>query len=223
MFNSILDSSAEFSTSSILICSVSAIVLGLIISIVHMYSGKNSKNFAITLAILPFLVSTVIIMVNGNLGTSVAVLGAFSLVRFRSIPGNSREITSVFLAMAIGLAIGMGQIVFAAFLTIVACLTMIVLSKTSFGTQKKEEKKLKITIPEDLDYTGVFDDIFKKYANKISLEKVKTTNLGSLYDLTYRLELKENINEKEFIDELRCRNGNLNIILCKTDENGNEL
>lgn len=223
MFNSILDSSATFSTESILLCSLGAIILGFIISAVHMCSGKYSKNFAITLAILPFLVSTVIIMVNGNLGTSVAVLGAFGLVRFRSIPGNSREITSVFMAMAIGLAIGMGQILFATFLTVVASLIIFILSKTSFGSKKKEEKKLKITIPEDLDYTELFEDLFKKYTDKVSLDKVKTTNLGSLYDLTYTVELKENINEKEMIDEIRCRNGNLNIILGRTDENGGDL
>ena len=223
MFESILDSSSTLSMSSVLLCSVCAVVLGLIISIVHMASGKHSKNFAITLAVLPFLVSTVIMMVNGNLGTSVAVLGAFSLVRFRSIPGNSREIASVFLAMAIGLAIGMGQIVFASFLTVFASLVMIVLAKTSFGTKKNEERKLKIVIPEDLDFTGIFDDIFSKYMKAQKLEKVKTTNLGSLYELTYRVELKGNINEKELIDELRCRNGNLNIILGLFDENSNDL
>lgn len=223
MFESILDSTSTLSMSSVLLCSVCAVVLGLIISIVHMASGKHSKNFAITLAVLPFLVSTVIMMVNGNLGTSVAVLGAFSLVRFRSIPGNSREIASVFLAMAIGLAIGMGQIVFASFLTVFASLIMIVLAKTSFGTKKNEERKLKIVIPEDLDFTGIFDDIFTKYMKAQKLEKVKTTNLGSLYELTYRVELKDNINEKELIDELRCRNGNLNIILGLFDENSNDL
>ena len=223
MFESILDSSSTLSMTSVLLCTISAIVLGIIVSIVHMYCGKNSKNFAITLAILPFLVSTVIIMVNGNLGTSVAVLGAFSLVRFRSIPGNSREIASVFLAMAIGLAIGMGQIVFAVLLTIVTSLVMVILSKTSFGTKKNEERKLKIVIPEDLDFTGVFDDIFSKYMNSQKLEKVKTTNLGSLYELTYTVELKDNINEKEMIDELRCRNGNLNIILGLFDEDSNNL
>lgn len=222
MFESILDSSA-LSMTSILLCFGCAIVLGIITSLVHMYCGKYSKNFAITLAILPFLVSTVIIMVNGNLGTSVAVLGAFSLVRFRSIPGNSREIASVFLAMAIGLAIGMGQIVFAVILTMLASLVTIILSKTSFGTKKNEQKKLKIVIPEDLDFTGIFDDIFSKYIKNQKLEKVKTTNLGSLYELTYRVDLKENINEKELIDELRCRNGNLNIILGLFDENNNDL
>ena len=223
MFESILDSTSTLSVTSVILCSVCAVVLGLIISIVHMLSGKHSKNFAITLAVLPFLVSTVIMMVNGNLGTSVAVLGAFSLVRFRSIPGNSREIASVFLAMAIGLAIGMGQIIFASFLTVFASLIMIILAKTPFGNKKNEEKKLKIVIPEDLDFTGIFDDIFVKYMKKQKLEKVKTTNLGSLYELTYRVELKENINEKELIDELRCRNGNLNIILGLFDEGSNDL
>ena len=223
MFESILDSTSSLSINSVLLCSVCAIVLGLIVSIVHMICGKNSKNFAITLAILPFLVSAVIMMVNGNLGTSVAVLGAFSLVRFRSIPGNSREIASVFLAMAIGLAVGMGQLVFASILTVIASLVTIILSKTSFGSKKEEEKKLKIVIPEDLDFTGVFDDIFKKYLKNQKLEKVKTTNLGSLYELTYTVVLNDGVNEKEFIDELRCRNGNLNIILGLFDENANDL
>lgn len=223
MFESIIDSSNTLSTTSVLICAAVSIILGFIIAASHMIGGKYSKNFAITLAVLPFLVSIVIMMVNGNLGTSVAVLGAFSLVRFRSIPGNSKEICSVFLAMAIGLATGMGQIVFAIFATIFSCFVLIILSKSKFGIKRVEEKKLKIVIPEDLDFTGIFDDIFSEYTNKINLDKVKTTNLGSLYELTYRVELKQNINEKEFIDKIRCRNGNLNIILGRFEENNNDL
>lgn len=223
MFESILDSGNTLSTISVLICSFVSIILGIVIAIVHMIDGKYSKNFALTLAILPFLVSIVIMMVNGNLGTSVAVLGAFGLVRFRSIPGNSKEICSVFLAMAIGLAIGMGQIVFACFAILFSSIILIILSKSTFGRKRGGERKLKIIIPEDLDYHGVFDDLFSKYTNKVELDKIKTTNLGSLYELTYKVELKNNVNEKEFIDQIRCRNGNLNIILGRFDENIGDL
>lgn len=223
MFESIIDSSNTLSITSILICATTSIILGFIIALVHMLSGRYSKNFAITLSILPFLVSIVIIMVNGNLGTSVAVLGAFSLIRFRSIPGNSKEICSIFLAMVVGLSIGMGQIFFSIFVTLFSSVVLIILSKTSFGVKKVNEKKLKIVIPEDLDYTEIFDDIFNSYTKKVNLDKVKTTNLGSLYELTYSIELLDNINEKEFIDKIRCRNGNLNIILGRFDENNNDL
>lgn len=220
MFESIIDSTNTLSTMSVFICFIISIVLGLIIAFVHMIGGKYSKNFAITLAILPFLVSIVIIMVNGNLGTSVAVLGAFSLVRFRSIPGNSKEICSVFLAMAIGLSIGMGQIAFAFFATIFSSIILVILTKTNFGQKKDVERKLKVVIPEDLDYTGIFDEIFDEYTKKVELYKVKTTNLGSLYELIYKLELKKGINQKEFIDKIRCRNGNLNITLGYFDNSG---
>ena len=149
--------------------------------------------------------------------------GAFSLVRFRSMPGNSREIASVFFAMGIGLAVGMGHIVFAAIITVIVSILLIVLSKTKFGERNTHEKKLKIVIPEDLDYSNVFDDLFEKYTNKNVLEKVKTTNMGSLFELTYSIVSKEGANEKEFLDELRCRNGNLNITLARETIAENEL
>lgn len=178
-----------------------------------MKTGKYSKNFVVTLTILPSLVQVVMMMVNGNLGTSVAVLGAFSLIRFRSLPGNSREIASIFLSMAIGLSIGMGQILFAILITVIICLVIIILMYTKFGETKDTVKILKITIPEDLDYTGVFDDIFKQFTKDINLEQVKTTNIGSMFELKYSVKLLKNINEKEFIDTIRCRNRNLNISL----------
>ena len=158
-------------------------------------------------------------LVNGNLGISVAILGAFSLVRFRSIPGNLREIAAIFFAMTIGLIIGTCYIAFGIITTFFIGILLFVLAKTNFGCPKKQERTLKIIIPEDLDYTNVFDDIFKKYTNNIILEKIKTTNMGSLYELTYKIELKD-ISEKEFIDELRCKNGNLKIILSRELENG---
>lgn len=149
--------------------------------------------------------------------------GAFSLIRFRSMPGNSREIVSIFFAMGIGLAVGMGHILFAAVITVLVSIVLVILSKTKFGEKNTHEKKLKIVIPEDLDYSNVFDDLFEKYTKTNQLEKVKTTNMGSLYELTYKIVTKENTNEKEFIDDIRCRNGNLNITLTREIINENEL
>ncbi|MBQ7104597.1 MAG: DUF4956 domain-containing protein [Bacilli bacterium] len=222
MLESILKSTTELSIINLLFCSLFSIILGLIISLVHKYTSHYTKNFLITLAILPILVQSIILMVNGNLGTSIAIVGAFSLVRFRSIPGTSKEIVSVIFAMTIGLATGMGHVLFASIITLLVSLVLIVLSKTNFGRRKETQKILKITLPDDLNYTEVFNDIFKKYVNEYTIEKVKTVNLGSLFEITYHLEMKEDINEKEFIDELRCKNGNLKIILTYPIES-NEL
>lgn len=213
-----LESIFTSSTSSvelmpILICSIVSILLGFIIAITHKITSKYNKNFLITLSILPLLVETVIIMVNGNLGTSVAILGAFSLVRFRSLPGNSKEILSVFFSMTVGLATGMGQLLFAGIITAIGCICLFILNKIKLFEINKQEKILKISIPENLDYTKIFDKIFEKYTTKATLEQVKTTNLGSLFELTYRITLTKDTNEKEFIDDLRVKNGNLKIML----------
>ena len=214
MFNSILESnSGTLSISTALICMGAAIIFGIIIALVHMYSTKCSKNFAITIAVLPLLVQVVIMMVNGNLGTSIAILGSFSLIRFRSMQGNSRELVSIFFAMAIGLAVGMGHIMYAFVFTLITSLALIILQKSSFGIKKNNEKSLKVTIAENLDYTNIFDDIFDKYTNNIELNKIKTTNMGSMFELSYNISLKNNINEKDFIDEIRTRNGNLTVNL----------
>lgn len=214
MFNSILESnSGTLSISTALICMGAALIFGIIIALVHMYSTKCSKNFAITIAVLPLLVQVVIMMVNGNLGTSIAILGSFSLIRFRSMQGNSRELVSIFFAMAIGLAVGMGHIMYAFVFTLITSLALIILQKSSFGMKKNNEKSLKVTIPENLDYTNIFDDIFDKYTNNIELNKIKTTNMGSMFELSYNISLKKNINEKDFIDEIRTRNGNLTVNL----------
>lgn len=219
MFESILNTTtATLSIQNGMICILSSIILGIIISMVHFYIGKSNKNFLITLALLPLIVQIVIMLVNGNLGTSLAVLGAFSLVRFRSIPGTSKEITSIFLAMAIGLATGMGYITMAVTITIISGLLLIIYTKTSFGERKQDEKRLKITIPENLDYGTEFDCIFNTYAKTIQLDKVKTTNMGSMFELTYRVVLDKNKNEKDFIDEIRTRNGNLNVMLGRLEE-----
>lgn len=199
--------------SSILICTLVALILGLVIANTHKKTSRYSKDFLITLAILPVLIQTIMIMVNGNLGTSVAVLGAFSLVRFRSIPGTSKEILSVIFSMAIGLATGMGHIAFAAIMTLIVSLAIIIFSKVEIFALSKEEKILKIVVPENMDYTTMFDEIFTKYTKEYHLDNVKTTNMGSLFDLTYRVVLAKDINEKEFIDDIRIRNGNLKVML----------
>lgn len=213
MFASILSTTGgSLTVSAAVICTVASIILGLGISFMYMKQGKCSKNFAISLVVLPVLIQVVIMMVNGNLGTGVAVMGAFSLVRFRSVPGSSKEICAVFFAMAIGLATGMGFIAFAVMITVVVGALFLILTKTSFGEQKQGVKELKVTIPETLDYTEVFDDLFTKYTTEASLESVKTTNLGSMFELKYSINLKDEKQEKALIDEMRCRNGNLTIM-----------
>ncbi len=212
MFDSILGNTLTL--QSFLICIIFALVLGCILAILHMKTTKEyNANFVTTLFILPTLVSVVILLVNGNLGTGVAVAGAFSLIRFRSVPGNSREILNVFFAMAIGLAVGTGYVGFATLFTLITALISYILYKLKFGESSKLIKKLKIVIPEDLDYTDAFDKVFDKYLVNYNLDSAKTTNLGSMFELTYNVELKSDINEKKFIDELRVINGNLKIVL----------
>lgn len=215
MLESIFDETLtnQISLSALIISLIVSLVLGLLIALTHKVTSKYSKNFLITVTLLPMLVEVVMLMVNGNLGTSVAIMGAFSLVRFRSIPGTSKEILTVFFAMAVGLSTGMGQIYFAILITILGCLVILALNNTTILDKNKKEKNLKILIPENLDYESVFDDLFKKYTKEVNLMKVKTTNMGSMFELTYKVVLNDDIKEKEFIDDLRCRNSNLKIIL----------
>ncbi len=213
-----LDSIFETTTSTvditgIILCILTSIVLGFIIALTHKKTSRYNKNFLITLATLPLMISTIIIMVNGNLGTSMAVLGAFGFVRFRSIPGTSKEILAVLFSMTIGLVTGMGNLIFASMITIIGCMILFLYYLLPIFNENRLEKVLKITIPENLDYTEVFDDIFNKYTSSVKLESVKTTNMGSMFDLKYRITLGSNISEKKFIDELRVKNGNLKIIL----------
>ncbi len=191
----------------------SAIALGALTAFIYRYISKESKGFLVSIAILPPVVALVIMMVNGSLGASVAVAGAFSLVRFRSNPGTAREICAVFLSMAIGLACGIGYPLFAFIFTLVIGGILCIYEKTGFISGKSEAygKTLNITIPEELDYSDVFSDIFDKYTKEIRLVRIKTTNLGSLNRLTYEMILKNEGTEKKMIDELRCRNGNLEI------------
>jgi uncharacterized membrane protein YhiD involved in acid resistance len=164
-------------------------------------------------------------MVNGNVGTGVAVAGAFSLVRFRSIPGSAREISALFVAMGAGLIAGMGYLGFAFLFTLVLCAMYLIYTVLNFGNDKKNElnKTLRITIPEDLNYTEVFEDIFDELTTKKELVQVKTTNMGSLFKLTYNLTLKNAATEKELIDKLRCHNGNLEIAISRQEDPALEL
>lgn len=213
MFTSILSSvEGSMTMTGAVLCTGVSVILGLIIALIYMSNGKYTKSFVMTLVLLPPLVQLVIMMVNGNLGTSVAVLGTFSLVRFRSVAGSSKEIACIFFAMAIGLATGMGFLTFAVMMVVVIGLAFILLEKTKFGEPKANEKDLKISIAENLDYTEIFEDIFKIYTKKCKLERVKTTNLGSMYELDYHIVLKDAAKEKEMIDAIRCRNGNLTIV-----------
>lgn len=212
MFKSIIEN-GTLTLMSVSICILASIILGIIIAFVHTKTSTYSKNFIVTLIIMPMLVSVVMMMVNGNLGTGIAVAGAFSLVRFRSIPGNSKEIASVFFAMAIGLAIGMGQIFFAFIITIVISLLMLIIHHSSFGNTNQTERILKIVIPEDLDYENVLTDVLKKYTNNYTLLKLETINMGSLFELKYEVSLKDPSKMQAFINDLRVYNGNLKINL----------
>ena len=205
-----------------LICTAVSLVLGIATALISMYRTKCSQSFAVTLAVLPAIVQIVIMLVNGNVGAGVAVAGAFSLVRFRSVPGTAREIGVIFLAMALGLATGMGYVVLAAVFFVVIAVVLLLLTKLGFGTQRTDERLLRITIPENLDYDGLFDDLFATYTTAHTLERVKTANMGTLYELQYRVTLRDAQVPKAFLDALRCRNGNLNII-CSRELTGEAL
>ena len=212
------DMTSVISVSDFLLCVGCALAVGLILAGTYMYGTKYTKSFVATLALLPAVVCVVIMMVNGNVGTGVAVAGAFSLVRFRSVPGSAKEIGAIFLAMCSGLVAGMGYLAYA-LLSVILGAIMLLYNRMDFGTRKHglRYKTLHITIPEDLDYSGVFDKILKQYTEDYEVVQIKTTNMGSLFKLTYNLTLKKPETEKELIDKLRCRNGNLEITMCRQE------
>lgn len=216
MLDSILATGGSITLPQILGCTLVSLVLGVAIALTYMFKNTYNRNFVLTLALLPVLVQSVILVVNGNLGTGVAVMGAFSLVRFRSVPGSAREIASIFFAMAVGLSTGMGYIAYAALFAALVSAVMLLYVALNFGGAS-HAKALRVTIPEDVDYTGLFDDLFAQYTSQAELERVKTTNLGSLFELHYNVTLKDEAREKAFIDEIRKRNGNLGIICTRKD------
>ncbi len=210
MFESIIGT--ELTLPVFLICTLTSLLLGVGIALVGMFRSHSTQSFAVTLAILPAVVQIIIMLVNGNLGAGVAVAGAFGLVRFRSAPGTAREIGVLFLAMAIGLADGMGFVGLAVLAFVIISAVLLLLTAVHFGQPSQADRVLKITIPENLDYEGLFDDIFTKYTRTHTLVRVKTSNMGTMYELEYRITLPQGSIPKEFIDALRCRNGNLNIV-----------
>lgn len=208
-----------------LLCIGCSLLVGLILAAGYAFRSRYTKSFVMTMVLLPTVVCVVIMLVNGNVGTGVAVAGAFSLVRFRSVPGTAKEITMLFLAMGAGLIAGMGYLGYALLFTVIMCLLTMLFTGLNLGTRRNAAryKTLNITIPEDLDYTGVFDDIFEDYTTDCELVRVKTTNMGSMFRLTYDLTLRDESREKEMIDQLRCRNGNLEITVSKQELSANVL
>ena len=217
MLNSFFAGLYNGSTDSItidlfLLLTGAALLLGALSAFVYARKNDCSRGFAAALATLPAVVSTVILMVSGSIGAGVAVAGTFSLVRFRSAPGTAKEICGVFMATAIGLACGMGYVGVAALFFLVMGAFVLLLALLRMGETSSSYRHLKITIPETLEYEGLFDDLFAKYTSRHELTRVKTTNMGTLYELTYDIYLKDREVKKEFIDAIRCRNGNLNVV-----------
>lgn len=219
------DSAAVISVTDFMLCLGFSLLLGLVMAFAYMYRTRYTKSFVITLALLPAVVCVVIMLVNGNVGTGVAVAGAFSLVRFRSVPGTAKEICTLFLAMGAGLIAGMGYLGFAVLFTVTMCIMFVLYNRLDFGAKKNSEifKTFTITIPEDLDYSGIFDDIFSEFTTSHDLVRVKSTNMGSMFKLTYNVMLRDITREKEMIDKIRCRNGNLEIAVSKQETVSTEL
>ena len=199
------------------------LVLGLILAKVYQYKTVYSKSFMMTLVMLPTLIAIVIFLVNGSLGAGVAVMGAFSLIRFRSAPGGAKELLAIFLAMTIGIAVGMGYLIFASVFTIIMSVVMLLLETVNFGQMKHSMRQVTVVIPESLDYETVFDDIFQKATNYIELANVKTSDMGSLFKIKYIVQLNGTMTEKELMDALRTRNGNLEIAISRYVTKENEL
>lgn len=215
------ETTSVISVADFMICIISSLVIGWMISVMYMYKNTYSRSFIVTIATIPAIVCVVIMMVNGNVGAGVAVAGAFSLVRFRSAPGTAKEIGVLFMAMGAGIITGMGYIAYAVLFVVILGGVDLFYAQIDFGIKKHPalQRTLHVTIPEDLDYVEVFDDLFAEYTEKHSLVNVKTTNMGSLFKLTYQITFREANVEKAFIDAVRCRNGNLEVAL-SNQENG---
>lgn len=206
---------------SAMLTTIVSFALGMLISVTYMKThvrGQYSQNFSLTLILIPSVIAVIILLVGSNVARAFSLAGAFSIARFRSTAGDPKDISYVFFSMAAGLACGIGLFGYAALFTALLCLFMVILCKIDFGAKKVFSKVLKIVIPENMNYQGVFDDVLKEYTTNYQLFKVRTTDLGTLFELVYTITMKNDKNEKEFLDELRCRNGNLNIILTMNAE-----
>lgn len=218
IFTSII-TSGQFTAAQFGVVTLVSLLCGIVIAVAYSVKNKCSRSFIVTLILLPAIVELVILLVNGNIGAGVAVAGAFSLVRFRSAPGRGQEITSIFLAMAVGLATGMGYVGVAILFTFVISLINLLLNVLKVGEGNENHRTLKIMVPENLDYEGKFEDIFDKYLSSYTYEEVKTSNMGSLYKLTLSVVTKPGVSTKAFLDDLRTRNGNLDISLGREIDN----
>lgn len=226
LFRGVFDTSSQnvISAGKFLLCVGVSLLIGLFLAAVHGYGRRHSQSFLATLALLPAVVCVVIMMVNGNVGAGVAVAGTFSLVRFRSAPGTAKEISAIFLAMGAGLIAGMGYLAYAVLFAVILGAVSFLYNWIGQRRERMDRSKiLHITIPENLDYEDVFEEVLQEFAGKHELMSVKTTNMGSLFKLTYRVELKAEAGEKEMIDKLRCRNGNLEIMLSREETAACEL
>ncbi len=217
MFNSLL-TSQSLTIEQFCICLSASVFCGITIAKTYTIKNTYSKSFICSLVMIPAIIQTIIMMVNGNLGTGVAIMGAFSLIRFRSTPGSSKEMSIIFLAMATGLATGMGQIWFAFLFTALMCTLFLLLHLTSFGSTPSNVKALKITLPETIEEIEILDPILNEYTSFFRLEKIKTSSLGSLFEAEYTIRLKKEVNQKQLIDKLRVCNRNLPITLTKALE-----
>ena len=227
LLTGILDSQAAstISMAQFLLAGGAALLLGLVIAFTYMYNTRYTKSYVVTLAMLPAIICVIIMMVNGSIGTGIAVAGTFSLVRFRSVPGTAKEICALFLAMASGLITGTGYLGIAAVFTAVMCMAFVILNRLDLGAKRNSGryKTFRVMVPEDLDYTGVFEDVFREYTSSCELVQVRTTNMGSMFRLTYDIVLKDPAKEKELIDKIRCRNGNLEINVSRQETAATEL
>ena len=219
IFDSVINGS--FSVSIYLLCLLTAGVCGLIAALAVSVKSTVSRSFFLSLVVLPVIVTTVVLMVNGNIGTGIAVAGAFSLVRFRSAAGKAKDISSIFLVMTAGLACSAGYLAIALLFTVIASTLILLLLQIPMRCDRFLD--LRITVPESLHFADAFDDLFARYTKQWELVKVKTSNMGSLYKLDYKIEIKEFSDMQEFLDALRCRNGNLEITLLESTQEGEEL
>ena len=213
----------SFTLTQFLIALGTSIVLGFILSLVFMYKNTYSKSVVLALVLIPAIESVVIMLVNDNLGLGLSVAGSFALIRFRSIKGNAKELVAIFIAMTIGIVTGTGFIALAAIFTALLCVVMFILTAIGFGQPSDNKCYLKITIPESLNYNDVFEDILNKYTSSHELTNIKTLTLGSLFRVEYSIFLKDPKQVKQMIDELRTRNGNLEIACGKEFTNREEL
>ncbi len=213
----------QMTASAFFICTAVSLILGALIALFHCFRNRVTPSLMIALALIPVISQTIIHMVNGSIGAGIAVAGAFSLIRFRSAPGTAREICSIFLAITVGICTGMGYVGIACIMCLIVLLASMLYTILLTGKSAFAEKTLKITIPENLDYEEVFDDLFQKYTVRYELIRVKTVHMGSLFHLEYKITLRDNTAQKRFIDEIRCRNGNLEIICSRAEYSREEL